>query len=67
MPAEKTACPLCGARFDAADAASCTSCPLSGACSALCCPRCRYSFPAETPLASMVRRALGRLASRRAS
>ena len=66
MPAaQETTCPLCSARFDPTDAASCPSCPLSGSCTALCCPRCRYSFPVETPLAAMLRRALGRHASRR--
>lgn len=67
MPAVQTLCPLCGARFDPAAAASCASCPLSRSCAALCCPRCKYSFPAETKLASLVRRALGRLADRRGS
>ena len=62
MPGEQMQCPLCGARFNPADAASCASCPMSNSCSVLCCPRCKYSFPAETKLASLVRRMLGRLA-----
>ena len=67
MRGDENTCPLCGARFDPTDASACPSCPLNRACSATCCPRCKYSFPAETPLAAMVRRALERFASRRAS
>lgn len=60
-----TRCPLCGATFDE-NAAGCTpSCPLSKGCSALCCPHCHYTFPRETGLAALLRKALLRLSSRR--
>jgi hypothetical protein len=58
-------CPLCGATFDA-DAAGCrTACPMAPGCSALCCPRCAYSFPRETGLAALLRKALVRLSPRK--
>ena len=65
MSSKQTTCPLCGAQFDADAAGACASCPLNRGCSALCCPRCKYSFPAETPIAAMVRRGIERLTGRR--
>ena len=65
MPTPQTTCPLCGERFDPTAASACPSCPLNSSCTALCCPQCHYSFPAETPLAARLRRLLGRLGTRR--
>jgi len=57
---EPVRCPLCQAVFDGADAGCRPSCPLARSCSAVCCPRCRYSFPRETGLAALLRKALSR-------
>ena len=63
--AAETRCPLCGATFDA-DAGGCSpSCPLARGCTALCCPRCRYSFPREAGLSRLIRKALVRLSPKR--
>jgi uncharacterized C2H2 Zn-finger protein len=65
MLAEELRCPLCGATFDAQAAGCRPSCPLARGCSALCCPRCHYSFPREAGLAALLRKALLRLHPRR--
>jgi Fe2+ transport system protein FeoA len=46
-------CPLCGYRFKPEKHAACTTCPLAGACSLVCCPACGYSTvnPARSKLA----------------
>jgi hypothetical protein len=45
-------CPLCGQRF-VPEASRCASCPLAGkGCERVCCPNCRYSFPAESKVAN---------------
>ena len=59
-------CALCGNVFDAASAGCSPACPLAKGCSALCCPRCHYTFPRETGLAAVLRRVLVRLETRRA-
>jgi hypothetical protein len=54
-------CSLCGLTFDPAGQGCRPSCPLSGGCSVVCCPRCRFSFPRETGLAGLLRKALVKL------
>jgi hypothetical protein len=66
MSASPTICPLCGHRFDAAAGSCKPSCPLASGCSALCCPRCSYSFPREDRgLAGLIQRTLVRLSARK--
>jgi len=45
--APKTAqCPLCGNRFEIAEAAACAHCPkLFKSCGLVMCPRCTHEFP----------------------
>ncbi len=49
-------CPLCGHRF-VPEPSRCASCPLAGkGCERVCCPNCRYSFPAQSRLVSWLGR-----------
>jgi Fe2+ transport system protein FeoA len=36
-------CELCGNRYEAADTALCSKCPLHSGCGLVCCPNCGYS------------------------
>lgn len=40
-------CPLCGFRFDPAQMACHSKCPMSKGCHLLCCPHCGYQVPDE--------------------
>lgn len=46
-PTQLHMCPLCGYRFDVADMACHTACPLGKDCNLLCCPNCGYQAPDE--------------------
>jgi Fe2+ transport system protein FeoA len=41
-------CSLCGFEFEKHDTPCVRSCPLGKFCNLICCPNCRYEFPAET-------------------
>jgi hypothetical protein len=50
-------CDFCGHRFELDEAESaCTSCPLSGGCHLIRCPRCGYEMPPESKLVGWARR-----------
>ena len=55
-------CALCGCVFDPRAKACHPSCPLSGACGMVCCPRCGYgTVQEERGFAGMLKKALVRL------
>jgi hypothetical protein len=55
-------CLLCGHRFDPDSAGCKPSCPLSGGCGLLCCPRCGHgSVQEDRGLAGLIKQALVRL------
>ncbi|MCL2831054.1 MAG: ferrous iron transport protein A [Betaproteobacteria bacterium] len=63
---ETVDCPLCSTRFDpAAGLSKCPECPAhpGGACHAVCCPNCSYSFipPQHSALARATIRVLRRI------
>lgn len=51
-----TRCPLCGYEYEPNLSAGCAGCPLAGACSVSCCPRCGYRLPAESHLGKLLKR-----------
>ncbi|MBI5877431.1 MAG: hypothetical protein HZB53_07255 [Chloroflexi bacterium] len=61
-------CPLCSFEFDPAAGDACPSaCPLHGACSFVCCPRCGYQIADADRAQSvqMIKRLLNRFAKAR--
>lgn len=55
-------CPLCGTVFDPTAQAACSSCPLKGGCTLVCCPNCGYTTvnPEESRLARWAERLIPR-------
>jgi uncharacterized Zn finger protein (UPF0148 family) len=39
-------CPMCGTRFEKAQASGCMGCMMARSCGAIACPNCGYEFPA---------------------
>lgn len=54
-------CPLCQYDIDASDARCRTGCPMGKSCTLVCCPRCRYSFPApESKIVNLLKSLFGK-------
>lgn len=59
MKANSTAtihCPLCGFEFEKRDSPCARGCPMGKYCNLICCPNCRYEFPAEPAAPSWLKR-----------
>jgi hypothetical protein len=55
----KTACAMCGRRYDPTAHAACAGCPMNLGCALACCPHCGFS--SADPARSVLVRAFERL------
>ncbi len=53
-------CPLCGYRFSGGASQLCTACPLANGCRLVCCPNCKYQWPAESRTVEFFKRVFSR-------
>ncbi|HEX2981716.1 MAG TPA: hypothetical protein VHO48_15755 [Anaerolineaceae bacterium] len=61
MKPETMTCTMCGATFDPAENAACSTCPLHRGCQVVCCPNCGYTNinPDESRLVQWLHRLQG--------